>query len=513
MAVKPEISVDNFGGLQLSVPPALVGEADATDLLDVDWDNNGVLGSRMGVEGLTTEAPATAYDRIFGHGVDFVPLGEVFSVLARRGKVLAWINSAGKEGAGTIAVNEGRLSFAKISSSVLVPVTYIANQEEKVRKFFEGAFSSPTATVDGVAGKDMPRANFLATWQDGANRLVYANTTLTGGPNGAAGSPSHVFFSEPGQPEKFESTAFVELNPGDGEQILGICSYGRNIFVFKETCCFVFYGISEDAEGRPIFNFKTIDLGTQVLAFFASDSQPITVGKDGVYFLAQDGIWVTNGGPPIRVTDPLELGADRRDARTSLGGMAFPTWPRAKGFLLQMGNCLFVGFPEKAGESLIKRVLKLDLTTGRATYWKTELNGAMIWSPTFNGGPFLFFSGGPGHKGVFFYNPATNLDPVVEMEPFWQSGGYDIGNPDEKTLTELKLWGTGNVDVAIGEDFKAVGKAKTFKLGAAPAIAQQQKQLGQTATVLSHKLSGKAPWSVQRLTRYVREDRVPGTEK
>jgi hypothetical protein len=513
MAVVPDISVDSFGGLDLSLPPGIAGPATAIDLLDVDWDNNGVLGSRVGVKQFTTKAPATAYDRIYGHGVDFLPLGEVFAILARRGKVLAWVNSAGEEGAGTIAVNEGRLSFAKISASVLVPVTYIANQEEKVRKFFEGAFSSPTATVDGVAGKDMPRANFLADWQDGANRLVYANLTLTGAPNAGAGSPSHVFFSEPGKPESFESTAFVELNPGDGEQIIGMCTYGRNVFVFKETCCFVFYGISQDVEGKPIFNFKTIDLGTRALGFFASDSQPLAVGKDGVYFLAQDGIWVTSGGPPVRVSDPLEMSSDRRDARATLGEMTFPTWTKAKGFLIQMGNCLYVGFIEKPTDILIQRMMKLDLATGRTTYWKTELNGAMAWASTFNGVPRLFFSGGPGHKGIFFFTPETNEDPVVAMNPYWQSGFYDNSNADEKTLTETKVWGSGEVNVSVAEDFKAFGQTKAFKLGAGNAIAQRQGSRGQSATFFSHKISGAAPWSVQRLTRYVREDRVPGTEK
>jgi hypothetical protein len=305
----------------------------------------------------------------------------------------------------------------------------------------------------------------------------------------------------------------VQLNPGDGEQIIGMCTYGRNVFVFKETYVFVFYGISSDEEGKPIFNFSTVDLGTRIPGFFATDSQPITVGRDGVYFLAQDGIWVTTGGAPVRVTDALKTSNDRRDPPGLLGGMAFPTWERAKGFLTYFGDCLYVGFPENPGESTIKRVLKLDLETGRVTYWKAEMVGTTVFALTFGGTPRLFFSGGPAHKGIFYFDPTTEEDPVVEMEPYWLSGLYDLEDPDEKALTEMKMWGSGEVDVAVAEDFGEAGEAKTFKLGEGEGVDQCELQRGQGATFLQHKLSGDAPWSVQRITRYLRDSRVSGTEK
>lgn len=511
--LEPALTVDDFDGLRLGVPPAQVGADGALDLLDVDWDARGVLCTRPGVEEFTTKAPPQNYDRIFGHGVDFEPLGEDFAILARRGETLVWLKSNGEEGAGSIAVDTGRLSFAQIGHDVLVPVTYIANQNKPVRKFYEGAFSSPEAVVDGEAGKAMPKGHFVVDWQDGANRLVVANTTLDGAPAGGAGSPSHVFFSEPGNPEAFESTAYVQLNPGDGEQIVGMCTYGRNVFVFKETYCFVFYGISANEKGEPLFNFSTVDLGTRVQGFFGSDSQPIAVGRDGVYFLAKDGIWVTTGGAPVRVTDALKTSSDRRDPPATLGGMAFPTWEKVKGFLAHFNDCLYVGFPENVGESTIKRVLKLDLETGRVTYWTTELVGTTVFALTFGGTPRLLFSGAAAHKGIFYFDPDSDDDPVVAMNPYWLSGFYDLENPDEKGLTETKLWGSGKVDVSVAEDYGDVGDAKTFELGAGDAVAQAQHQRGQDATLLQHKLSGAAPWSVQRITRYLRDSRVSATEK
>lgn len=514
MSLVPNISVDQFDGLRLSVPSALVGDDGALDLLDVDWDAQGVLGSRMGAVKLTTLDPGANYDVIFGAGVSFAPLGEDFSLLARRGELLVKINEEGKEEGGTLAVSTGRLNFTQMGLGTLTPITYIANQNEPVRKFDGENFSDIEAVVDGVGGKVMPRGHFVDDWQDGANRLVVANTTLEGGPDGASGSPAHVFFSEPGEPERFESTAFVELNPGDGQQIIGMVTWGRQIFVFKERQMFVFYGIDEDEEGRPDFLFHTVDLGTRALAQRGAGSPNVIAGREGVYFLAEDGVWVTTGGFPVKVTESLDLSPNRRDARVELGGIAFPDWQQAKG-LAYLNNCLFVGIPEESGEGLtpVKRMFKVDLSSGKVTYWKTDLLGFTVWASSFEGTPRLFFSGAGDNEGVYFYTPAADTDPTVVMEPRWDSGSYDAGDPDEKTYTGMKVWGTGEVDIAVAEDYEDFSEAKTFVLGAGAAIAQAQHQRGQTATLLRHRISGDAPWSVQRLTRFMQDSRVPGTEK
>lgn len=515
MTLIPAVSVDQFDGLQLGMPPAQVGAAAAVDLLDVDWDTRGVLGSRMGVEAFAAGL-AHNYDVIFGAGVGFLPLGETFALLARRGELLVILNEAGAEVGDTLAVQQSRLNFVQMGQSTLTPVTYIANQDLPVRKFDGTEFSEPPATVDGVGGGEMPKAHFLANWQDGANRLVIANTTLEGGPGSAAGSPSHVFFSEPGQPEHFESTGFVELNPGDGQQILGIATWGRNVFVFKETYCFVFYGISADVEGRPIFNFHTIDLGTRAIPPRAGSNPHVVAGRDGVYFVARDGVWVTDGGAPVLVTGSLNFNDDRRDQRTELGGLPIPSWTHVRG-IVYLEDCLYIGVAEVAAEDVtpITRTIKLDLVTGRVTYWQTAMNAFTIWSPTWEGIPRLFFSGAGGaNKGIYFFSPETDVDPVVDMNPYWESGGYDVGqNPDEKTVTYTKVWGSGEVTVGVGEDFKAIEREKLFKLGVGAAIAQQQQSQDQSATLLSHRISGDAPWSVQRLTRYLSATRPPVTQK
>jgi hypothetical protein len=501
--LEPGFTVDRHGGLQLNEPDAQVGPEYALDLLDVDWDAQGVLGSRMGTEKVAS--PETSYDTIYGAAVDFDPRGEEYALLARREHTLVVIDEAGAEGA-SLEVGGNGLSFAQIGLGVLRPVTYIASLEHPVRKFADGEFSEPTATIDGEAGKAMPEAGLITTWPDGGNRLVFVGTGLSGGPGGADSSPNTIWFSEPGQPESFESTAFVELDPGDGEQIVDCASWGRQVFVLKERHLIVFYGISADEEGKPIFNFRTIDLGTRARGGCA-------VGREGVYFLAEDGVWVTTGGRPALVSDMMNLSQFRRDRRTTLGGITFPSWNIAKG-IVYLDECIYVGLLEEEGAGpAIERLLKIDLETGRATLWKTNILDFIVWSPTWAGVPRLVFSGGGEKKGVYLFTPETDKDVVVEMDPYWCSGRYDLSDPDEKTLTITKIWGSGDVDVSTAEDYGAYGATKTFSLGEGDAIAQRQLQRGQTATLLSHRLSGAAPWSVQRITRYLQSSRVSATEK
>jgi len=515
-------TVDRHGGLRLDLPLAEVDIGEAVDLLDVDW-HQGVLGSREGAKAFTPGAGASHYDRMFGPTTGG---RETAILIGRRGKTLvAFSASDGKEIAGkSIAVSEDLLSFTRFgipSGGFFIPVTYIADGAS-IKKFAGNVpaaceFSSPTATVDGVAGKAMPKGWYLANWKGQGNRLVVAGTAPEaeeGGPGGALSSPSHVWFSEPGQPESFSSTSYVALGPGEDEDITGCCVWNNQVFVFKETCLFVFWGVSADGEGNPIFNFKEVDLGTRMLSHRgianSKKVQRVAAGREGVYFVTNDGVFVTTGGEPTCLSSALRpLGESR-----ALNGPAEETLPaetarwRYAWQIEFLGDSLYVLMPG--------RLLKLDLETMRWMVWSAAANNITPWVEQvalFDNVPRMYLSAAEGEEKIYLYTPDKDEDPTVEMDPRWQSGAYDLADVDEKTLTNTKVWGSGEVEVKVAEDFGPLGDGTTFKLGEGAAIAQQQKQKGQTATLFSHRLSGAAPWSVQRLSRYLRETRVPATQK
>lgn len=498
------ITFRKFGGLVLNLPLDEVGPENAIDLLDVDWGNStGRLRSREGSAAFSSGAAATNYNALFAHSHA--------RLLSRRGSTLYSINTEGEEIAGkNTAVNELHLSFARLGTPA-ASYTYIADGEG-IQRYDGTDFTTPTCTLDGAAGKAMPKAKFLAVWPDGGNRLVSIGTPAGGGPGGAISSSSHVWFSEPGNAEGYENTAFVQCSPGDGEDFIGGCFWGGMIFAFKETKLFVFYGVSADAEGRPIFNFRTIQLGTRLAAPAVTGGELIVAGTDSVYFVAKDGVYATSGGEPNLISTDLEPLALSQPlvgpAATTLGERR---WTDAAG-ITYLNDCLYVGL-QGAGSS-IDRVLKFDLRKQGWTIYTASLFAMTPWIEQGSERPRIYFSGaGAGNKQIYLYTDEEERDATVAMNPYWQSGFYDLEIEDEKTLVDTKLWGSGEVEVNVGEDFKAAEFGKKFKLGEAPAIAQHQQKLSQTASLFSHRVSGEPAWEIERIARYLREERVPATQK
>jgi hypothetical protein len=511
------IAFSRFGGLILNKPSDEVGGDAAIDLLDVVWDGaTGRLRSRHGAKKFTVdETPENAnYQNLFPHS-------DTRLIARRAGLMVAISLTTGKEVA-EIGVPLPLLanSFAHLGTPT-ASYTYIADQQEPLKRYDGTEFKVPTATVDEVAGKAMPKGLFVAGWPDGDNRLVVAGTTANGGPNGAVSSGSHVWFSMPGDAESYESTSYVQVSPGDGESIVGCCTWGGMVFVFKETRLFIFYGVSADEEGRPVFNFRTVELGTRILAPASFMGSQVVSARDGVYFVSNEGVWVTTGGEPSLLSEDLDPLADTAaligPAATTFGEAR---WTEARGIEVS-DDALYVGLMGEVKEgaekaTIITRLLKLDLRTMNWTVWNVQLNGMAAWNQdTATHRKRLYFSYGGlvDIDGIYYFTDETNEDPTATIEPRWQSGFYGLENADEKTFVNAKMWGSGEVSLKVAEDFGSLGAATTFKLGTAPAIAQRQQKKTQTATLFSHQFSGTGPWVVQRLDRYLRETRVPGTQK
>jgi hypothetical protein len=503
-APKP-IPFTEYGGLILNRPLEDVGAENAIDLLDVDWDDSlGRLRSREGAAAFSPADAASSYDALSPHSLT--------RLLARRGSTLFALNTEGKEVAGKeAAVNEKHLAFARLGTPA-ASYTYIADQEHTLKRYDGADFTSPTCKVGEANAVAMPKGKYLAVWPDGGNRLVIAGSPANGGPNGAISSGSHVWFSMPGNGEEYEDTAYVQLNPGDGEEIIGCVAWGGMIFVFKETRCFIFYGVSADNDGKPVFNFRSVELGTRMKAPGAKHGENVIAGNDSVYFVADHGVYATTGAEPSLLSTELDpLARSQALVGPILTTLGERRWVNAAG-VAYLGEALYVGL-ESGG--VVDRVMKYDLRKQAWTVLTAAMNCMVGWVEQTNSRGRLFFSGtGAANRRVYFLTPASDDDAsAATMEPRWQSGFYDLEEADEKVFVNAKMWGTGEVNLKVAEDYGSLGKATTFKLGKAPAIKQQELQKGQSATLFSHQFSGAAPWSVSRLDRYLRETPTAETQR
>jgi hypothetical protein len=118
--------------------------------------------------------------------------------------------------------------------------------------------------------------------------------------------PGYVYFSKPGNPDVWPDTYLVEVSPAS-DAILTGCLYGGQAFCFSEQRCFVLYpNFGSDA---PTVTASTTQCTRGPLSRWA-----LTVGIGGMYFVANDGLYRTVGGPEEWLSkdiDPLFNGKSK----------------------------------------------------------------------------------------------------------------------------------------------------------------------------------------------------------
>lgn len=506
-----------FGGLRLDLPLDEIGGSSAYIIEDIEWNqSSGAIVQRPGAKQLTGTPGSAVYSVLFRH--------QNATLLAVRNsatkKLVAIDGTSGLEFKEISWPAEQHVSLVRMSTPA-GGYSYAFTDLVAPIKFDGTNFTTPTCTVDGVAGKAMPKTRNACTWPDGGYRLVIAGTNNSGGgingPGGAVSTESHVWFSEPGNAEGWESTAYVQVSPGDGERITGCASWGGLIFVFKETRMFVFYAVATDEEGRPEFKFRTVDLGTKMidtlnnnLAGVPQNNHNCVAGDGGLYYLTEDGVYLTRGGEPSLVSTALTPLANN----SYLGGTLLlseqPIWSKCRD-ITWFRHRLFITCRNAGSYHL----LVFNTMTGMWSTWRAALNSIAVFEPSLSV-PFLGFAGdGTTGNNIYYYNPALTTDPSKAIAPVWQSGFYDLGTRDEKTLVESKLWGRGKVTLSAYSDLDLVNAdfTDTLEMPATNGLGQARSHKSQpAATFFSHRVTLEPGAELLSIDRYLREGRTATTK-
>lgn len=504
MADQP-VPFNTFRGLNLRDAPDSVGDQ-CIDCLNIDLDRSGTsVRSRYGYAALDAVSDIIAFAYVYG--------GHSTAALLFGGPSGLWsVNSSGTSTAIVGATQLGGIP-ATIGTPSTTSTYYTASVATSLEKLVGTTRSVPTATVDGVGARAMPKGGYLAV-QPNDNRLVVAPTNSTGGPNGASNSTSHVWFSDAGNPESWSSTNYVQLTPGDGEAIQFMLSWRGNLFVFKETRLFVFYGNSTDANGNPVFNYRTVSLPSRLLAFAGKSAGPIpgppvTAGEDGVYFVAADGVYVTTGDVPTLLSGDLyPLGTD--DVLPAAFSGTPGRWKNALTIHFHKRR-LFVSL-----YGTDSRTFVYDIDSGDWTVWSIAPGCFATWSGEDTSGLLYFVPGVASQNHVYRFKSSYTTDAGTAISSYYRTGFYDLGDGDQKTIHNVDIWGTGTINYSSARDFNAtMGTARSVTLGTSPAIGYGRTQpSADTArgNLFSHKFadSSGGAWSVQRVVQNVQAKRPPG---
>ncbi|HEY6889217.1 MAG TPA: hypothetical protein VI300_15595 [Solirubrobacter sp.] len=447
-----------------------VGATAATATSNVALDTPGLLRTRDGYVSFATTGTATT--RLHYFYADPNPY-----LIADQATQMQAYNSAGTHVA-TVACT-GLHAFVTYGTASANPAVYtIGRSDSSMRKFNGAAWSA----VGGTA----PTTGRGLAVTGASNRLVVA------GSNGG----DRVWFSDPGAPETYGANNFVDLDPGNGEFITGACSWANDVYVFKQSAFYVFYGESIDSDGQPIFNYRKVQ-GVGAVQSYG----PLCPTPQGLYFLADDGVYLTTGGPPVKVSQALDqlFGAGRSNAlQTSLNVNL--SWYRGQLFVV------------------------LGLITGdpRVFVWYRATNSWAEWD-LMDGKTGGMFAANPHNTGVFFCNGTDNAiylmsqaattDNGSAISWSYKSGRYEVAERNRTAvIRQEQLTGTGTVNLlletnlynAAGGIYSGMSAATpiAYTLGTSDSATDTQMD-GAMGRWFQFTLSGTGPATVSELTHEI----------
>ena len=479
------VDVPAFGGLDLRDPEDATGSPDLLNVFEVQPGKlvcRAGLGSVVGSTNLgSTPTGLVAYS----------PGG----LACGFGTTVRTFTTAGATTASTTGLTSGTWSSVAIGG-----YAYFANGYDYVLKagatHTTGAASASTKAIGATSftgSRKMPKPLFVGR-QPKDNRLVAAGFLSADGPNALAtvtlgdGSTvavdsSTVFFSQPDSPAYWDETDWVMLDRGDGEAITAVETFNDQLYIFKSSKFFVFYGNSTDADGGAVFNFRKVDCPAYVRATVSHTS--------GLYFATNNGIFVTTGGVPRRVSEPVDY-LFNGTYLPFVGAQGFTYGPLVFFPMCTPGNGLFNGY-----------WLVLDTDTGKWWLWKyaegvstgVEWYG-YVYCPRDNA------------TGIYKFDPygTATTDNGTAFTSYYTSAYSALGSPGvEKTIRQTELRGTGTVDLSWGKDRQAHG----YSRGVTMLNGRGLDRTAVRGETLSWKVSGSG-WTLNRVVPFLREQRASG---
>jgi hypothetical protein len=543
---------DFSGGLNIRDKADTVGDSEAIDLLNVTFNERGAIMQRDGFADLSGEL-TNRVDSL----ASFYNIAGVKQLVAGCGTRLDVLDANGNVVNSQTGMQGGPWAFARFGDPTHEYI-YAANGRDQLQRWDGGAWVSGAnlATVNGAASVAMPRAGAIcvtastggsSSGTNASNRLVATafGALTTAGPGGFTSTPSRVFFSNPGQPEVWETDGdpgdtatnrpargrnFLDLTPGDGEAILAAITWRELVFIFKETKFFVVWGEGQLSDGTPTFQVREVVNNVGLAAPLA-----VCAGRDGVYFLSRRGVYRTNGGDPALVSDKLSpLWTGDPDVYYTGEPINLASLSRAR--MAWHMEQVFVAIPTGTRD-YNDRLLVFDTQHGWWTVYDIAASALTSFRRINRGELHHGYSVGPqriGHRSM-----GATTDRGLAITSRWRSGWGDYGSSSEKTIRESRVWGSGAVRVSFSTDFnltlRSSGADVVLGLGTTwpangdgtwtdwlnlnggrwPGSGQTSDELvryatrGITFSTQFANCPSSPTWSVHRVARHLREVRAP----
>ena len=291
MADLPRQSVRNIGiyGLirQAEVSDELIPDGAVTEAINLSFDRKGVVQSRPGL----TAIGSTVSSGNSCIGLHNLQSNTAIAVFVAGGSATIYENQSGTWTQIGKGVGGGVLRFVDFANRTLM----FGGSENSMQVFSGSNFSGNSGNplnpddmwyVNGTGVGAYARAQFGE---------VYKSRIYLSGDNNYVPFASRVWFSSvissSGNITWAPSTDYVDINPGDGENVTALKRFSLELLIFKPNYTYRFRTSGVDPD--PL-----IRVGTR-------SQESVVEGKRGLYFHHDTGFYRYSGGYPEEVSRPI----------------------------------------------------------------------------------------------------------------------------------------------------------------------------------------------------------------
>lgn len=332
---------------------------------------------------------------------------------------------------------------------------------------------------------------------------AYSVTVQTPGQRMVVTEVDKVWFSDPGDPTTFGANNYVTFSTGSGV-IPQVVSWNDLVFAFEADRFFVFYGNSTDTTGQPVFNYRKVSDSIGAGRQNNIGETSAVAADDGVYFYNNDGVYRTTGGPPEKISDPLD---PLFRGETPVYFTFYATnWIPGK--ILSVGREIIIFGGASPEAFAYNRDTKL---------WTHHVYGTSnlyccvrAWESS---SKFV------ERLALAFQSSAaiTITSPTASManSSYYRAGFVNPGKPGvESVIREWLIDGTGTITLKTAvDDTATLSSGNSVTLGTSPAVARGRNRTAIKGTNFSYQIgAGSGSWSVSRLIGNLRGQRETGPE-
>jgi len=243
--------------------------------------------------------------------------------------------------------------------------------------------------------------------------------------------PSRVYYSELDDPETWGANDFFDVNPDDGDKIIGLAVTLDSLVIFKEYNIYILYGDTPTyTEGLTLWRVKKASVSTGS----ASQGSISNWNRNLIYLSRNEGVQLFGGGVTSDEVefDSMTSALLSKDITPTIGGLNESRFNQVEGVIFDYKYILSVPNGSSTTNNLN---LVYDFRKNGWSLWNIPANCWCVYRSS--GVDYLYF-GSTSTGKIYRYTPTTYSDNGTAINAYYQTKDFDLGEASvDKTFRKF----------------------------------------------------------------------------